>query len=128
LDITAATKPDEKSGVMAESNMLADRDEDFNTRYGSFRGWQMAIEKVKPIPRDIASLDLSGVVVAADAKNTTEVVDYMIHRFMRVPPGEEARQKMIVFLNKELGTSRNTNSVRVRSRESEPQINADEQR
>jgi len=105
MDITAATKPDEKSGVMAESNMLADRDEDFNTRYGSFRGWQMAIEKVKPIPRDLASLDLSGMVVAADPKNTTEVVDYLIRRFMRVPPGEDARQKMIVFLNKELGTS-----------------------
>jgi hypothetical protein len=105
MDITTATKPDEKSGVMAESNMLADRDEDFNTRYGSFRGWQMAIEKVKPIPREIASLDLSGMVVSANAKSTTEVVDYLIHRFMRVPPGEEARQKMIAFLNKELGTS-----------------------
>ena len=35
---------------MAESNQLADRDEDFNTRYGSFRGWQMAIQRVKPIP------------------------------------------------------------------------------
>jgi hypothetical protein len=30
---------------MAESNMNADRDEDFNTRYGSFRGSQMAIER-----------------------------------------------------------------------------------
>jgi len=40
--------------------MAADRDEDFNTRYGSFRGWQMAIERVKPIPRDTAQIDLSG--------------------------------------------------------------------
>jgi len=105
LDITAATKPDEKSGVMAESNMLADRDEDFNTRYGSFRGWQMAIEKVKPIPRDIATLNLSRMVLTADPKNTTDAVDYLIRRFMRVPPGEDARQKTIAFLNKELGTS-----------------------
>jgi hypothetical protein len=38
-------------------------------------------------------------------KTTTQVVDYMIHRFMRVPPGEDARQKLIAFLNKELGTA-----------------------
>ncbi len=68
MDITAATKPESKSGVMAESNMNADRDEDFNTRYGSFRGWQLAIEKVKPIPRDIAQVDLSRMVL--DAKLT----------------------------------------------------------
>jgi glutamate/tyrosine decarboxylase-like PLP-dependent enzyme len=37
--------------------------------------------------------------------NTTQVVDYMIHRFMRVPPSADARQKMISFLDKELGTS-----------------------
>jgi hypothetical protein len=105
LDITAATKPDEKTGVMAESNMLADRDEDFNTRYGSFRGWQMAIERVKPIPRDIAPLNISEMVLGANAKSTTEAVDYLIRRFLRVPPGEDARQKMIAFLNKELGTT-----------------------
>jgi hypothetical protein len=105
MDITAATKPDEKSGVMAESDMLADRDEDFNTRYGSFRGWQMAIERVKPISRDIAAVDLRKMVVDAKLKNTTDVVDYMIRRFMRVPPSDDARQKMVAFLNKELGTA-----------------------
>ena len=47
-----------KSGDLAESNMNADRDEDFNTRYGSFRGSQMAIERVKPIPRDTAQVNL----------------------------------------------------------------------
>src|SRR5207247_919609 len=41
LDISTATMPERASGTpdtLAESNMLADRDEDFNTRYGSFRG------------------------------------------------------------------------------------------
>ncbi len=105
MDISSATKPDGKSGDLAESNMAADRDEDFNTRYGSFRGWQMAIERVKPIPRDTAQLQLSRMVLDQHLKDTTQVVDYMIHRFMRVPPGAEARQKMIDFLNKELGTT-----------------------
>jgi hypothetical protein len=105
LDISTATKPDEKTGMLAESNMSADRDEDFNTRYGSFRGWQMAIERVKPIPRDIAAVDLSRMVLDQHLKDTTQVVDYLIHRFLSVPPDERTRQKLIAFLNKELGTT-----------------------
>ena len=64
--------------------MLADRDEDFNTRYGSFRGWQMALERVKPIPRQTADINLTKMVVEAGLKNTTEAVDYFIRRFMVV--------------------------------------------
>jgi hypothetical protein len=106
MDITNATQP---SGVgegqtMAESNMLADRDEDFNTRYGSFRGWQMAIQRVKPIPRTTAQLDLSTIVRAQGLETTAEVVDYFIARFMRVPPGAEARGLLVQFLTQELGT------------------------
>ena len=69
---------------MAESNMLADRDEDFNTRYGSFRGWQMAIERVKPIPRHTARLNLSAMVRSEGLETTSEVIDYFIARFMSV--------------------------------------------
>jgi hypothetical protein len=106
LDISTATIPERGSeGGLAESNMLADRDEDFNTRYGSFRGWQMAIERVKPIPRQAADVNLSGMVIGAGLKNTTDVVDYFINRFMRVPPANEKRQSLIVFLNMQLGTS-----------------------
>ena len=32
----------DEQGGMSMSNMMADRDEDFNTRYASYRGWQMA--------------------------------------------------------------------------------------
>jgi hypothetical protein len=105
-DISTATMPERGSeGGLAESNMAADRDEDFNTRYGSFRGWQMAIERVKPIPRHAASVNLTRMVVDSGAKNTTEAVDYLIRRFMRVPPAAEKRQAMINLLNKELGTT-----------------------
>ena len=105
MDISTATKDDAKTGEVAESNKNADRDEEFNTRYGSFRGSQMAIERVKAIPRDTAQLNLSRMVLDAKLQNTTQVVDYLIHRFMRVPPGAEARQKLIAFLDKELGTT-----------------------
>ncbi len=105
MDITTATMDDNKSGVRAESNLNADRDEDFNTRYGSFRGSQMAIERVKPIPRDTAQLNLSQMVLKENPKDTTQVIDYMIHRFMRVPPSDSTRKKLVSFLNKELGTA-----------------------
>src|SRR5690348_10228442 len=105
MDISTATKDEAKTGDIAESNKNADRDEEFNTRYGSFRGSQMAIERVKAIPRDTAQVNLSRMVLNADLQNTTQVVDYLIHRFMRVPPGEAARQKLIDFLNKDLGTT-----------------------
>lgn len=107
FDITTATQPSGigEGMIMAESNLLADRDEDFNTRYGSFRGWQMAIERVKPIPRHTARLDLSAMVVNQQLQTTADVVDYFILRFMRVDPGEEARRLLIGFLDNELGTS-----------------------
>ncbi|MFX5374024.1 hypothetical protein ABTD20_18715, partial [Acinetobacter baumannii] len=57
LDLSTATKPGGADGgvdMMATSSMNGDRDEDFNTRYGSYRGWQMAVERVKPIPRTVA--------------------------------------------------------------------------
>jgi len=105
LDISSATMDDTKSGVRAESNMAADRDEDFNTRYGSFRGWQMAIERVKPIPRDTAQVNLASMVVSAKLKDTTQVIDYLVRRFMRVAPDDATRRKLVAFLDKELGTS-----------------------
>lgn len=104
MDISTATKDDAKAGDMAESNMNADRDEDFNTRYGSFRGSQMAIQRVKAIPRNTAQINLSKMVLEAKAQDTTQAVDHLIRRFMRVPPGNDVRQKLIAFLDKELGT------------------------
>ena len=104
MDISTATMDDSKS-AMAESNMNADRDEDFNTRYGSFRGSQMAIQRVKPIPRDTAKIDLTRTVMNANLRNTDQVVEYLIRRFMCVPPADATRQKLAAFLTKELGTA-----------------------
>jgi len=105
MDISTATNDDTKTGDIAESNKNADRDEEFNTRYGSFRGWQLAIERVKPIPRDIGAVDLSAMVLHNDLKNTTQVVDYFIHRFLSVAPDEATKKRLVAFLDKELGTS-----------------------
>ncbi|HXJ43267.1 MAG TPA: DUF1800 family protein, partial [Bryobacteraceae bacterium] len=105
MDITTATMDETRDGEMAESNKIADRDEEFNTRYGSFRGSQMAIQRVKAIPRDTAQISLTRMVLAENPANTTQVVNLLIHRFMRVPPSDEVRRKLITFLDRELGTT-----------------------
>jgi uncharacterized protein (DUF1800 family) len=102
-DITTATSQAE-GVVVAESNMAADRDEDFNTRYASYRGWQMAIQRVKAIPRDTARIDLSAMVREKGLTNTAQVVDYFIARFLRVQPAADARTRLIAFLDSDLGT------------------------
>ena len=65
----------------------------------------MAIERVKPIPRHTARLNLSQMVLEQGIENTSEVVDYLIARFMRVPPGDDSRRMLVNFLNKDLGTN-----------------------
>jgi hypothetical protein len=105
MDISTATQDETRQGEIAESNRNADRDEDFNTRYGSFRGSQLAIERVKAIPRDTAQINLSRIVLEAKAQTTTQAVDYLMQRFLRVKPGQDVRQKLIAFLNNELGTT-----------------------
>ena len=107
FDISSATLPGYGDGgmMMAESNMMADRDEDFNTRYGSYRGWQMAIERVKPLSRHTAQVDLSAMVLEAGLRTTEEVVDYFLERFMRAPLGQTERDLLVIFLESELGTS-----------------------
>ena len=107
MDITAATKPpgvDTDMDTMAASNLLADRDEAFNTRYGSYRGWQMAIERVKPIPRHTARLDLAGMIRGEGLRTPREVVDRLAERFLSVPLDDGTAQGLADLLSTELGT------------------------
>lgn len=103
-DITTATSQAE-GVIVAESNMAADRDEDFNTRYASYRGWQMAIERVKPIPRATAQVNLSAIVRQNKLATTEQVVDHFLPYFLRVKPATEVRTRLVRFLDTDLGTS-----------------------
>lgn len=89
---------------MSAATAMADRDEDFNTRYASFRGWQLATQKVKPIPRQAAQLDLAGMVRAQKLTTTAQAVDYLLARFLNTAPYPADRLRLIEFLNGELGT------------------------
>ena len=46
MNITEATREGD-----AESNKMVDRDEDYNTRYGGYAGYQLAFKRTKLIPR-----------------------------------------------------------------------------
>ena len=105
-NISAATKPPgvEESGEMSMSNMMADMDQDFNTRYGSYRGWQMALEKVKPIPRHTAGLDLRGVVEKEGLTSVEQIVDHFLNRLLSVPASPAQRANLVIVLKGDLGT------------------------
>ncbi len=107
FDITAATAPPATEGgmaMMAVSNAMADRDEAFNTRYASYRGWQRAVERVQPIPRTFARLDLTAWVTAQKLTTPEAVVDTLAHRFLVVQLDASARKELADFLAGELGT------------------------
>jgi len=106
MSISNATMPTGMMGTtMAQSNALADRDEAFNTRLGSMRGWQMAIERVRPIPRDFARLQLVKDVQAQALSTPLDVVLYLERRFFEVPLLPGVREELAEFLVDALGTA-----------------------
>ena len=100
MNITEATKEGD-----AESNMMADRDEDYNTRYASYRGYLDAYERTKLIPRRTAAIDLTAMIAAAGAHTADQVVDHFVGRFLRVPLADRDRTALVDFLRSKLGGS-----------------------
>jgi uncharacterized protein (DUF1800 family) len=93
MNITEATREGD-----AESNKMVDRDEDYNTRYGGWAGYQLAFKRTKLIPRQPVSIDLVAMVAAAHADTPDKVVDHFIRRFMRVSLAGKDRQVLVDFL------------------------------
>ncbi len=103
-DVATATQPPGRY-TTSVSNSMVDRDEAFNTRLGSYRGWRMAIERVKPIPRTTAQLDLSAMIRNAGCKNAQQAVNYLIGRFLSVPIDNQTRAALSAYLAGELGSN-----------------------
>jgi len=102
MNVTEATK--EGTGD-AESNAQLERDEDYNTRYASYRGYVAAFERTKPIPRHVAELNLSAMLTAAHATTPDAIVDHLTRRFLSVPPTQMDRGLFIDFLRDRSTTS-----------------------
>jgi uncharacterized protein (DUF1800 family) len=106
MDITEATKENDAPGnMMAESNMMVDRDEDYNTRYGGYKGALIAFERTKTIPRRPAPIDLTAIARAAGADTVDKVVDHFGHRFLSVTLAEKDRTALVTFLRGKLGST-----------------------
>lgn len=119
-DISTATRPVGRGGPMpagageqagaqgmamtAQSNLSADQNEDFNTRWASYRGWQMAVERVKPIVRTHARIDLAGLVRQGQCQTADDAVALLAARFLSVPMTGAQQRMLAVFLARELGS------------------------
>ena len=100
MDIAEATKENEDATRMAESNMMVDRDEDYNTRYAGYKGYLLAFERTKLIPRRPAPLDLTALVRTAGADTADKVVDHFLRRFVSTPVPPHDRAVLVEFVAK----------------------------
>jgi hypothetical protein len=100
MNITEATREGD-----AESNKMVDRDEDYNTRYGGYAGYQLAFKRTKLIPRQTAPIDVTAMIAAAGAETVDEVVDHLAHRFLSVKLADKDRELLVRFLRDKLGSS-----------------------
>ena len=106
MGITEATLEDNaETGAMAESNMMVERDEDYNTRYAGYKGALLAFERTRLIPRRPAAIDLTALVKAAGADTVDGAVDHLVARFLSVPLAAGDRRVLVEFLRGRLGTS-----------------------
>jgi uncharacterized protein (DUF1800 family) len=104
-DFMSATALDDP-GVMSMFDMAAkERDEQFNTRISTYRGYEQAMRKLIPTPRGGARIDLTRMVMDSGSATTSDAVDYLMGRFLRVPLSADLRTTMVTFLDEELGTS-----------------------
>jgi hypothetical protein len=100
MNITEATREGD-----AESNKMVDRDEDYNTRYGGYAGYQLAFKRTKLIPRQTAPIDVTAMIAAAGAETVDEVVDHLVHRFLSVTLADKDRELLVRFLRDRIGSS-----------------------
>jgi hypothetical protein len=103
FDVGAATAPNDPAKMSEFDRVALERDEQFNTRISGYIGWEQAARKLIPTPRDAARLDLAALV-SSHAATTTEAVDYLLARFLRVPAPSALRAALVDFLDRELGT------------------------
>ena len=104
-DVLSATALDDP-GIVSMFDLAAkERDELFNTRISSFRGYELAMRKVIPTLRRAAQIDLTQMILDSRSATTSEAVDYLLGRFVRVPVSANTRDVLVTLLDDELGTT-----------------------
>jgi uncharacterized protein (DUF1800 family) len=103
-DIGAATAVGDPANMSTFDRVALERDESFNTRISGYIGWEQAARNLIPTPRDAARFNLGAMVTAAGAATTSDAVDYLLWRLLRVPVASVTRDALVTFLTNELGT------------------------
>ena len=103
-NFTAAIALDPTAEQTAFNMAARERDELFNTRVSGYRAWATAMQKLIPTPRGAARIDMTRMVSEAGATTTTEAVDHLLGRFLRMPVSDDFRTGLIELLGDELGT------------------------
>ena len=98
MNITNATRSGDSG-----ASMLADADEDYNTRYGGYRGYVLAFERVNLVPRHVADFSLVSMVRAAGAQTPSDAVGHLLTRLLRAPLGGGQRQRLVELLEEHAG-------------------------
>ena len=104
-DFGSAITLDDPANMSAFDLTALERDELFNTRVSTYRGWERAVRKLIPTPRGGARVDMTRMIRDAGAATTGEAVDYLLGRFLRVPIAPSSRDALVALLDDELGTS-----------------------
>ena len=99
MNITNATRSGDSG-----SSMLADADEEYNTRYGGYRGYVLAYERIKPVPRHAANFQLAAMVRASGAETASNAVDHLVKRFLRAPLADADRRVLADLLADRIGS------------------------
>jgi hypothetical protein len=106
LDFSASIALEGDEDKMLAFDLAAkERDELFNTRVSGYFAWAEAVRKLIPTPRGAARIDLSQIVLDADARTTSEAVDALLERFLRIPVSDDTRGALVALLDAELGTT-----------------------
>ena len=66
----------------------------------------MAFDRLIPIPRRVADLDMVQLLADAGASSVEDVVDHLLLRFLRVELSDTDRDILVDFLRDELGADR----------------------
>ncbi|MEE2636694.1 MAG: DUF1800 domain-containing protein, partial [Acidobacteriota bacterium] len=105
-DFGAAIALDDSLDEMLAFDLaLMERDELFNTRVSGYRAWAEAVRKLIPTPRGAARIDLTTIVLDSGVATTTEAVDLLLARFLRMPITADLRSELVALLDNELGTT-----------------------
>ena len=99
MNITNATRSGDSG-----SSMLAEADEEYNTRYGGYRGYVLAYDRVKLVPRHAAYFQLAAMVRLAGAETASEAVDHLVTRFLRTPLADADKSVLAELLADRIGS------------------------